>query len=236
MDSEERINDGVLALFAQWKQEVGVKNPQLFSGAFSNIFCPGVTNDWVQSTMRMMVIGEEATWSSRDRYNYHKDAELRTCQRWIIDEMNGQLTGTQKPHKSPFWRRIRAMKKAFPDAAFFWANMDCINTSAGKALSSPDRKALHDCNTQLARQLVDIINPTHIIFFGWHDISLQHEFPDLCGVVYPHKFGDTGYMKENRYLLRTKYQGKTVVFTYHPSWLRANSDDYIQRINKLLLE
>jgi hypothetical protein len=60
------------------------------------------------------------------------------------------------------------------------------------------------------REIVELIKPTHILFLGWHNTSLKHEFPELIKDVYPYKYGDTGYMKENGYTSTAihNYQGE----------------------------
>lgn len=236
MISSELINANIISMFEQWRIEIKERNPYLLSDKFSNIFCTGVMDEWPQASMRVLIVGEEATWRSRSNYEYTEETELQECQSWIINDLKSQLSGSVKKRRSPFWRRIHAIHDAFPNAGICWTNIDCINTERRGKLSEKDRKALHDCRTKPVAQLVELIQPTHIVFCGWHNTSLQHEFEDLCPVVYPEAFGNTEYMKANKYIVDTKYHGQTVVFTYHPSWLRANSDAYIGRILQLLRE
>ena len=234
MHTQEAINARILALFGRWRAELETRHPHLFSRAFSNIFCPGVTAEWSRSPMRVLLVGEEATWESRTRYPDYTDNELQKCQQWIVRDLEKQLNGDEERHPSPFWRRIHALHEAFPQAAFCWSNIDCINADTRRALRETDRKDLHDCEIQLVREMVDIIHPTHILFCGWHNTSLQHEFPELCERVYPRKIGDAHFMKTNGYILKTDYQGISAVFTYHPSGAAANSNAYIARLIETL--
>lgn len=235
MGTADKINQNICAIYEKWYDEVQYRHPYLFTEKFSNVFCPGVTDEWTTVSMRILIVGEEATWKSRSLYPEYADNELQKCQRWIIDDLSAQVSGDTKHHPSPFWRRIHALHSAFPNAAFCWGNIDCINDAVTKrALKEKDRTALHDCDTQLIRELIELIQPTHIVFFGWHNTSLRHEFPDLCDVVYPGVFGDTQYMKENGYIVKTIWQDKAVVFTYHPQWLKTNSSAYIERLIKVL--
>lgn len=233
MNSQKTINQKIITLYRQWKDEIQVKTPYLMSEKFSNIFCTGVLEDWCTSDVRILILGEEATWQSRNNYSYTDETELQECQQWILNDLKTKLQRNEK--NTPFWRRVFAIREAFPNASFCWTNIDCINTDKGEKLYEKDRKALHSCDTRLVRELVDCINPTHIVFFGWHDTSLIHEFPELCSVVYPEKFGDTKFLKENGYIVKTEYNRKKVVFTYHPSWPKANSDAYIERLIEMLL-
>ena len=229
------INEKIRALYERWRGEVQCKYPYLFEQNFSNIFCPGITDDWAKSNIRMLIIGEEATWGSRSLYPKYEDNELLECQRWIIDDLSTKLSSDTKRCSSNFWKRIYAFQNAFPNAAFCWSNIDCINNAVTKgALKEKDRKALHDCDTQLIRELVELIQPTHMVFFGWHNTSLKHEFPDLCDVVYPDAFDDKQYLKKNGYIVDTVWKGIKVVFTYHPQWLKASSNKYIERLIDVL--
>lgn len=235
MDTIYEINAGIIDIYEKWRNEIKTFSPQLLTEEFSNIFCTGVSENWISSDMRIIIVGEEATWKSRKNYNYNDKNELQECQQWILNELCQQLyyTTVQK-HSSPFWRRIRAIQKAFPEASICWTNIDVINSKNCRALRETDRKLLHSSKTQILREVVELIKPTHILFFGWHNTSLKHEFPELSEKVYPENYGDTGFMKENGYIYKTIYKNITVVFTYHPSWIAANSNNYIKKLINIL--
>lgn len=74
-------------------------------------------------------------------------------------------------------------------------NIDVINTKSVKALKQKDRKELHNCETRLLHEVIKLINPTHIIFFGWHNISLEHETPNLLNIAYPNGVADNSFIK-----------------------------------------
>lgn len=237
MEAIEKTNSDIIDIYEKWRKEIAAVYPYLLGEDFSNVFCTGVLKNWRTSNMRILVVGEEATWKSRKFYNYNGADELQQCQQWILDELNKQLyDDTVKKHISPFWRRMRVIHAAFPNASIGWTNIDVINSKSCRALREEDRQALHSCKTQVLREAVALLKPTHILFFGWHNTSLQHEFPELMKKVYPRKYGDTVFMKENGYIFKTDYEEKIVVFTYHPSWLRANSNSYIERLISVMKE
>ena len=62
MISSELINANIISMFEQWRIEIKERNPYLLSDKFSNIFCTGVMDEWPQASMRVLVVGEEATW------------------------------------------------------------------------------------------------------------------------------------------------------------------------------
>ena len=178
----QKINAEILSVYEQWRREIKEKCPYLLSESFSNIFCTGAKEGWSDADVRILIVGEEARWKSRKYYNYSDADELKECQKWIINEIRTQLYDDAiKKHKSGFWRRIRKLHSAFPEAQFCWTNIDVINTKWGNALKERDRKSLHRCDTQVLREVVRLLEPTHIVFFGWHNTSLLHEFDHATG-------------------------------------------------------
>jgi len=132
---------------------------------------------------------------------------------------------------------MRAINSAFPDSAICWTNIDVINTAKRRALSEKDdRRQLHSCDTKILREVVELIKPTHIVFLGWHNTSLRHEFPELSEKVYPQKDGNTEFLKQNGYIFKTEYNGMQVVFSYHPRSSQAVSNAYKDRLIALLKE
>ena len=124
MDAAETINADIIKLYEQWRDKIKHNMPHLLSDGFSNIFCTGVTEDWIESAMRIFIVGEEATWKSRSQYDYTEDTELYECQKWIINDLKTQLDGSAEKHSSPFWRRIHKIKEAYPYASFCHMNIE----------------------------------------------------------------------------------------------------------------
>ena len=228
------INKKIVDIYKIWFNEIQQTSPHLLSEDFSNIFCTGVGDDWFNSDMRILIVGEEATWGSRSNHQYADYyVELKECQKWIIKYLNSQLNIEKHPHA--FWQRIQDIHSVFPEAQICWTNIDVINTKAGKALKQKDRKALHSCKTRLLHEVIKTTNPTHIIFFGWHNTSLEHELPELLNTAYPKGIADNSFIKSQNYIFNTKFDGKNVILSYHPNYvpIRYNKN-YINKLIKLI--
>ena len=231
------INKKIVDIYKIWFNEIQQTSPNLLSDEFSNIFCTGVTDNWFNSNIRILIVGEEATWESRKEYIYADYyEELKECQKWIIDELNAQLyDNNAKKYVHAFWQRIQDIHSAFPEAQICWTNIDVINTKAGKALKPKDRKELHSCETRLLHEVIKLTNPTHIIFFGWHNTSLEHELPELLNTAYPDGIADNSFIKSQNYIFNTKFDGKNVILSYHPNYVPIrNNKNYINKLIKLI--
>ena len=234
MNNPDILNEKIIDVYKIWLSEIQQTSPQLLSDDFSNIFCTGVADNWCNSDVRILIVGEEATWGSRSKHQYADYyIELKECQKWIIKYLNSQLNIEKHPHA--FWKRIQDIHCAFPEAQICWTNIDVINTKSGKALKQKDRKALHSCETRLLQKVIKITNPTHIIFFGWHNTSLEHELPELLNTAYPDGIADNSFIKSQNYIFNTKFDGKNVILSYHPNYVPIrNNKNYINKLIKLI--
>ena len=114
-------------------------------------------------------------------------------------------------------------------------NIDVINTKSGKALKQKDRKKLHNCETRLLHEVIKLINPTHIIFFGWHNTSLEHEAPNLLNIAYPNGVANNSFIKSENFIFETKLNGKNIILSYHPNYVPIrNNKNYIFKLIRLI--
>ena len=234
MNNPDILNEKIVDIYKIWLNEIQNNSPHLLSDNFSNIFCTGVADNWCNSDVRILIVGEEATWGSRSKHQYADYyVELKECQKWIIKYLNSQLNIGKHPHA--FWKRIQDIHCAFPKAQICWTNIDVINTKFGKALKQKDRKALHSCKTRLLHEVIKTTNPTHIIFFGWHNTSLLHEIPELLNITYPKGIADNSFIKSQNYIFNTKLDGKNVILSYHPNYVPIrNNKNYINKLIELI--
>lgn len=121
---------------------------------------------------------------------------------------------------SSFWKRFRKIAKS---GVCCWTNIDKIHVLHNKAcaLSNADRKLLHSVKTRLLCEEISLLDPTHIVFFGWYGISLQHELPEIFSVMYPQGLKDNSVWDQNVVLIQ--HEGRKYIFCYHPSWGYRNT-------------
>ncbi len=231
MKSKE-LNQEIIQVYLGWLNELRSVSPWLLTKDYSNIFCTGFPDGWNEKNRRILIVGEEATWKSRERYRYSgDDDECVKCQEWILNNLEKHLSGQlSERNNSPFWKRVRHIHENFPEASIAWTNIDIINSQTGKKLSEKDRKALHATSTRILFHVIQLSNPTDVIFFGWHNTSLSHELPDFIPKLYPSGIKDNSFLKSNGYIVSFSEKQRKYIFTYHPSWGKANTYDYLSRI------
>ena len=78
---------------------------------------------------------------------------------------------------------------------------------------------------------IRLMDPTHIVFFGWYGISLQHELPELFERLYPGGLGDNSVWKNN--VVDMEHEGRHYIFTYHPAW-GARHKGYEDRVEEVV--
>ena len=235
--NHKKTNKKIIETYKRWIIEIQQATPYLLTDEFSNIFCTGIKKEWFNSDIRILIVGEEATWKSRNQYNYSDfTEELEECQKWVTNELHKQLYDKScKKHTHAFWGRIQDIHKTYTNAQFCWTNIDVINTKEGKALKQKDRKALHNCETRLLYEVINLINPTHIIFLGWHNISLKHEMPELLDIAYPKGISNNEFLKSENYIFKTKHNGRNIILSYHPNFVPIrNNKNYINKLIDLI--
>lgn len=224
----EDCNKELIDAYKEWAKSLPDKFRETHSNCYSNLFCTGVTPKWCKSDVRILIVGEEPKWGSRiaqkDEYQFDMiDEEIKGIQAYCIEvEESIELKEDNEPEtivdfkwsRSPFWRRY---KKIFDlgsnlniKLSCAWTNIDkiCMNK---KALTNKVRKELHDKEVvKILHKEIEIMKPTHIIFFGWHVSSLEHEFSELNKQWNGCKYQEIENIEN--------YEGKTFVLTYHPSW------------------
>lgn len=225
---ENELNLKIREIYSNFIKELEVKAPQLLGEEYSNIFCTGILDEWEQARNKVMIIGEEAAWGRRTKY----DDEIKSCQEWILNFLNDQVKETKfgfDKNNYPFWKRFRLIVEQLPkNSAFCYANIDCINnpnTNNG-ALTSKERAALHSTDIKILQEVVNLIKPTIVIFFGWHNKSLKHEFNSLYNKVYPEKEGNTSHFIKNGVLGCYQESNRIYILSYHPSYPIARTKQY----------
>lgn len=234
-DMREETNKKLIKVYTQWLTELFEKAPDLLGNVYSNPYYTSIPENWFESAgPRIMVVGEEGfgEWANGKGENVPVlPDEIEKIQSFNYSYLREQLRiDDGEINNSAFWRRFR---KVAEYGVCCWTNIDKIHvrSNARCALSEKKRKLLHSVNTQVLFEEMSILNPTHIIFFGWYGTSLRHEFPELYNQLYPGGAGDSSIWKNS--VVPIKHEGRTYIFTYHPSY---RSKDYEEKVMDVFKE
>ncbi len=215
MIEEKRIE--LFQMYQQWEAEFRETCTQLRNGKYSYPYYLHIPDNWFDSKYRVMIVGEEGSGDSQfdtpiqDAQKFNEEYLLRQLDRANTRNIDYEW------NSSPFWHRLREIKDL--GAAVCWNNIDKVHALRnGRCnLNKCDRKALHSTKTKILSEEIRILNPTHIVYFGWYGWSLKEELPEVFGKLYPGGLKDFSQWKESKYkviFLNNIYH----IFTYHPSW------------------
>lgn len=174
-------------------------------------------NDWTDSKLRILIVGEEG----RGRINSERDRSVTKANIIeILQEFNKNCMFEWKMNRSPFWRRLNGLRDKLQNASFCWTNIDKVHrlidaqTSTSCKLTVLQRNELH--RYPILQAEIDLIQPTHVIFFGWYGYSLQTELSDIYYELY--KEGKARWIRDGYCTTITATDGRKYIFTYHPGW------------------
>lgn len=221
-DKEKQPNTLLQLMYEKWLQELKEISPNLLGRKYSNPYFISIPEGWYESETRILVVGEKGfgTWGCGK-----KDAEVSAYEISKIQNFNRQYLGKQlgyiamnsedKKNASPFWRRFRAI---YQYGICAWTNIDKIHLlkESNCRLSVKDRKALHSLPTKILQEEIKILQPTHIVFFGWYGVSLKYELPEVFNQLYPDGLGDSSVWYKS--VVAFEVDQKKYIFAYHPAW------------------
>ena len=211
----EKKRNELLEAYQQWSDELAKKHPELTKEPYSHPYYLHIPDDWYQRNYRILIVGEEGYGEKVC------DISIEEAQAFNRDYLLSQLGKIKgdKRNSSAFWRRIRSIDALMEDKeyAITWTNLDMIHRS-GKGncrLKKEKRVALHDI--KILSGEIEILEPTHVIYFGWYGISLEKELPDVFRLLYPNGLGDDSQWKDKK-MVKYWVVGTWHIFTYHPGW------------------
>lgn len=222
------MDNGLKRAYKIWLEEIERKSPELLGEEYSNPYYMCVPKGWIESNIRIMIVGEEGfgKWGrGKSEGVCANDIEkIQTfCWNSLASYLDWENVNFQLyPNaylfdfrNSPFWQRAR---KFYKYGICAWSNLDKIHILADKkcALSDSDKIKLYSIDTRILQDEIDVLNPTHIVFFGWYGISLQHELPELFAKIYPNGLGDNTLWQNS--VVNLKYNQRNYIFSYHPNW------------------
>ena len=200
---------------------------------YSHPYYLHIPDDWCQSTYRILIVGEEGYGEKEFELSIEKAQEFN--RKYLLSQIDPDQLDKNDRYKrsgSSFWRRIRSIDKLMKDNGFpysiTWTNLDMIHHSIKKGnckLKQKERESLHSTPKKILSEEIDILRPTHVIYFGWYGISLEKELPDVFHSLYPNGLGDDSQWKDEK-MAKFQENGIWHIFTYHPSWgYRQKRDD-----------
>lgn len=209
----------LITVYRQWLDDLKTVAPSLLGNDYSNPYFSSIPEGWFETDRpRIMVVGEEGfgTWGCGKGDKSLLPDEVEAIQQRNFDHLREQI-GLEpgKLKGSAFWRRFRKIAEF---GVCCWTNIDKIHVLNDKrcALSKTDRALLHSVPIRLLQEEIKLLNPTHVVFFGWHGASLQHELPELYAKLYPNGAKDSSVWKQN--VVSIVFEGRPYIFCYHPNW------------------
>jgi hypothetical protein len=212
----------LIDVYTTFLREIESNSPKLLGSTYSNPYFISIPENWFSSeTPKILIVGEEGFGTygcgkqgkPDELINYHEIKKIQNLNYTYLRKQLGIDSG--EINSSPFWRRFREIAKCGKCA---WSNIDKIHLlrNWNCRLSNKDRKLLHSINTRILQEEISILNPTHVVFFGWYGVSLQHELPSLFEKMYPNGLGDNSVW--NKDVVAFEENGRYYIFAYHPNW------------------
>lgn len=232
------FNERLVNKYREWLNEIKENAPQLLSEKYSNPYFSSIPDGWFDTKgPRIMIVGEEGfgTWGCGKGDGSISADEIEKIQFLNYSNLKKQLgESCCDTNYSSFWKRFR---KIAGHGICCWTNIDKIHTLHNKkcALTSTERKVLHSVRTRLLHEEISLLNPTHVVFFGWYGTSLQHELPEIYSKMYPQGPNDNSVWNQTVVLI--KDEGRKYIFCYHPSWGYRNAgyEDKVMEVFKTSL-
>lgn len=229
---EKQKNAQLIAIYRKWLKNLSTTAPQLLGEKYSNPYFSSIPENWFETTgPRIMVVGEEGfgTWGCGKGDGSIAAHEVEKIQSLNFNYLKKQLFDLPagEINNSAFWRRFR---KIAENGVCCWTNIDKIHVLNNKkcVLSKVDREQLHNNPIRILSEEIRIMDPTHIIFFGWHGTSLQQQLPEVYTLLYPGGAQDNSVWFQN--VVSIPYDGRTYTFCYHPNWGYRNKG-YEDKVN-----
>lgn len=217
-------------IYKRWETELKMVCPQIITEGYSYPYYLYIPDNWFASSVRIMIVGEEG--AGEKRY----DETIEVAQKFNKEYLQSQLNhGDENYGKncSQFWHRFRNIA-ALPNVSVVWNNLDKIHRSQKRngKLKVKDRKVLHQTPTKILREEIRLLNPTHIVFFGWYGLSLQYEIPNVFDKLYPDGPKDYSVWEKEK-MASLSVEDINYIFTYHPGW-RNKGKDYESKVLQLI--
>ena len=229
--------------YQKWETELMEKCPELINKQYSHPYYLHIPDDWYESQYRILIVGEEG--HGEKTFNLPIEEAQEFNRDFLLDQLNNE------GKHSPFWRRIWRIAELMKDKGYpysiTWTNLDMIhhNGTKGCALTAKERNALHSTDKKILSEEIRILEPTHVIYFGWYFTSVRAELQDDHSEVFKHlypseKRGDNSQWGKEKMTKYPEYQknGDRIwhIFTYHPGWVNRQKQAFKEEYEKKVLD
>lgn len=216
----------LLQLYQTWKSELDEVCPQLVCKDFSFPYYLHIPDNWFDRKFRVMIVGEEGYGSAQydlpieDVQTFNREYLVS---QWAPSDIDYCSNPPYGRNNGGFWNRIRKIKalRGPNEISLTWTNLDKIHQvgSTSCVLTDEQRHSLHQTPTAILFEEIKLLQPSHVIFFGFVErywVSLEKAVPS---VVF-HKLcpeGDTSQWRREKIKVISE-NGIHYIFTYHPNW------------------
>ena len=230
----EKKRKELFEVYQKWENELKQSCPKLITEEFSHPYYLHIPDKWYESQYRILIVGEEGHGEKEFDLTIEKAQEFNRT--YLLSQITPDQLDKNDRYKrngSKFWCRVRSIDQLMKDKGYSysitWTNLDMIHHldtgDRGCVLQDDERISLHSTPTKILYEEIRILEPTHVIYFGWYGISLEKELPDVFTRLYPNGLGDESLWKDEK-MAKFRESGIWHIFTYHPSWgYRQKRDD-----------
>lgn len=229
MDQLTDVNNALFESYSRWYCEVLEKCSLFLEEEYSNPYYICIPKGWFDNKVRIMIVGEEGhgKWGCGKQNHEISGKDVSAIQTFNWSYLAKQLYNgeyeynlypeaySEEWNRSAFWKRARKLS-AYGVCA--WTNIDKVHRLGFEkcALTEKERILLHSLDTRMLYEEIELLNPTHVVFFGWYGISLKHELQEIYEKLYV-KSDDGRYIWEKN-IVPIDYNSRHYLFTYHPNW------------------
>ncbi|MBD5114990.1 MAG: hypothetical protein HDT46_07260 [Ruminococcaceae bacterium] len=217
----------LLRLYRTWKSELEEVCPQLVCKDFSYPYYLHIPDDWYKRKFRVLIVGEEGHGFKQfdlpieDIQTFNREY---LSSQWKQSDIDYSNNTPYDRNNSGFWNRIRKIKalRESNELSLTWTNLDKIHRIGQNCvLTKKQRYSLHQTPTAILFEEIKLLQPTHVIFFGFVDrykVSLEKGLPSVVLHKLYCEGSDNTSQQWKAQIKVISENGIYYIFTYHPNW------------------
>lgn len=164
-------------------------------GILSGLFLPAVDDAYLQSSVRVMLIGQEPRKWGKDLHSLAAEGDLSTALRNYVDtQMAAYRQTASLPAKKSRFRQFHARLHARLRAqvgpkknAIFWGNLLCMSRNGGSPTQAREFARIADLSRDLLKIQFDVLQPQLVVFATGYRYDkflkdqIEHDYTSLPG-------------------------------------------------------